>query len=121
MMGFAAQSSGLQIICSVLEFHTQLFLHEYDQASVPAQPSDALMLIRLYEAIASWVKLMGNTAKSIEASQAKKRTSRASHIMAMHSLQAPKSSEPVVPAATDVDAEDDDQSHDSTVLEAASS
>ncbi|KAJ3160059.1 hypothetical protein HDU88_008363 [Geranomyces variabilis] len=37
VMGFAAQSSGLQITCSVLEFHTQLFLHEYYQASVPGR------------------------------------------------------------------------------------
>ncbi|KAJ3178875.1 hypothetical protein HDU85_005072 [Gaertneriomyces sp. JEL0708] len=82
LMIFGAQAIGLEVVCSVIEYHDHLFLHEFDQAIVPAQSSDALLFIDLYQCIISWALLTGRTVKSINTAQSTKRASRKSHVMA---------------------------------------
>ncbi|KAJ3271697.1 hypothetical protein HK104_004646 [Borealophlyctis nickersoniae] len=86
LMTFGAQSVGLELICSVLEYRGDLFCHEFERANVPAQESDILLFVELYQCIISWAMLMGTTIKNLENTRAQKRASRKSHIMASHKL-----------------------------------
>ncbi|KAJ3144037.1 hypothetical protein HDU89_000724 [Geranomyces variabilis] len=91
LLFLGAQSIGLRVICSVMEYRGQLYLHEFNSANVPAQASEALMFVSLYECLAGWTVIMQKTALSIDASQLKKRTSRVSNIAAVKAIATPPS------------------------------
>ncbi|KAJ3154884.1 hypothetical protein HDU86_004589 [Geranomyces michiganensis] len=79
---FGGQCYNLQLRLYIMEYDGALFLHDYEQANIPAQPTDAMLFVNFYLAIISWTIMIGQTVKKIDDAQiSQPRPSRISSIM----------------------------------------